>query len=644
MRASDSTDGSRGAARDDAAAAPVLELDRATVAAPAAGAAVEVLRDISLSIGRGRVVGLVGESGAGKSMIGKLVAGLLPPGFALVGGEVRFRGERLAGPRRRLLGRDIAFVPQEPLSALNPVLTIGRQFAEHLQRLGVAAREREGAAAQALREVGLTDGADLLRRYPHELSGGQCQRVLIALAFASNPALVIADEPTSALDVVSQAHIMRVLASEQRTHGTAVLLITHDLRLAAHVCDEVAVMYAGDLVEVGKAGVVLRQPLHPYTRALRDAVPPLRGPLRALPASGEHMPGLAAIAGMAGCRFAPRCPVRDERCVAGLIGLAEMAPGHSVRCAPACAAGLAAAVPPDAAAPLPSTASLSTAAPLSTRELAAASQLAAAPIIEFAKVDLAYPREGGWLGKRPAPLQAVRSASFRIFSGETVGIVGESGSGKSSIARLALGLERPTAGSVLLDGQPARGPREGVQIVFQDPQSALNPRRRVLELVTQALEASRLAVTADRPARAAALARDTGLPQDCLGRFPAQLSGGQRQRVNIARALCVTPRLLVADEIVSGLDVSVQAQILNLLAGLTASLGLALLFISHDLAVIRYLCTRVLVMCRGEIVEGGATAELFARPQHPYTRALLAAVPPEEADRPWPPPAEDIAA
>jgi peptide/nickel transport system ATP-binding protein len=610
----------------------VLSLREASVSASLAGGEVEVLRRISLSLGRGRVLGLVGESGAGKSMIGRLVSGLLPEGFRLSHGRVDFCGEDLSAhtpaERRALLGRRIAFVPQEPLSALDPVMSVGGQFDEHLSRLGIPRSRRAALAARQLAEVHLPEPHEMLRRYPHELSGGQCQRVLIALAFASQPALLIADEPTTALDVLTQARIMRLLWEQQRAHGTAVLLITHDLRLAAHVCDDVGVMYAGDLVELGPAATVLREPFHPYTRSLKFANPPLEGERRVLPVVSEYMPGLTALAQMPGCRFAPRCPARDARCAAELPPLREFAPGHFARCTDPCSGErrffelgmpLAPSWPAQGEAPA---------------------------VVEFRNVSLTYRARRGLLGGKTVETHAVRDASFSVCRGEFVGVVGESGSGKSSIARLVVGLETPTEGEVLIDGKaPGRDARalmrvarESIQMVFQDPQSALNPRRSVLRLVTQALEApGRERAASERERRARELLRETGLPEDALERFPSQLSGGQRQRVNIARALCVTPRLLVADEIVSGLDVSVQAQIMNLLLRLGSTLQVAVLFISHDLSVIRYLCPRVLVMHRGEIVEAGETAEVFANPQHPYTRTLLAAVPPDDRARAWPP-------
>ncbi len=596
--------------------APVLSLEQVTLQA----GPIQLLRDISLTVERGRTLGLVGESGAGKSMVGRLISGLLPPRFRLMQGRVWFEGTDVtaesAQARRARLGRRIAFVPQEPLSALNPVLPIGRQFAEHLARLGVPARARAARAADWLAEVHLPNPTALLRRYPHELSGGQCQRVLIAMAFSSEPALIVADEPTTALDVITQARIMQLLREEQAAHGAAVVLITHDLHLAAQICDDVGVMYAGDMVEYGPAAAVLQTPAHPYTNSLRNSVPALFGPRRILPALPDQMPGLGALAELAGCRFAPRCPVRDAACSATLPAWRHVGETHRVRCAEPCQG---ADFPPAADVPA-----------------ALLRETGAAPVLQMVDVSLHYPVRRRLFGAKPPATIAVQRVSLHVLPGEFVGLVGESGSGKSSLARLIMGLEQPTEGRILLEGADPAGVvgtalqalRAHVQFVFQDPQSALNPRRNVFSLVTQALEPA--AQRVDPPARyrrAESLLAETGLPADCLPRVPSQLSGGQKQRVNIARALCVTPRLLVADEIVSGLDVSVQAQILNLLLRLGRELGISLLFISHDLAVVRYLCTRVAVMHRGVIVETGETEAVFAAPTHEYTRRLLAAVP-----------------
>jgi len=618
----------------------MLQVRGLTLGARVGGRAVDVLRDLTLAIEPGQVLGLVGESGAGKSMLGRVVAGQLPAGFAVTHGSVTLDGrDLLALPparRRRLLGRQIAFVPQEPLTALNPVLTIGQTFGEHLMRLGVPRALRRARIQEQLAAVGLPDPQDMLRRYPHQLSGGQCQRVLIAMAFVANPALIVADEPTTALDVVSQTVVLRLLAEQRRARGTAVLLITHDLRLAAHVCDRIAVLYAGDLVEDGPAHDVLRGSRHHYTGALQHAMPDVHGPPRRLPALPGQMPGISELAALSGCRFASRCEARLGACEQAPPALVECGRSHRVRClAPRDAQTLLDVVEAEvatAAAALPQ---------------ARADAASAAPLVELRRVGLRYTARRGLL-QRKVCIDAVSDVSLQIRPGEFVGIVGESGSGKSSVARLIVDVERPTSGQLLIGGEdaevaPARVlalRREHLQMVFQDPHSALNPRRTVLRLLTQAYEASHRRERVDRrtrDARAAELLRDVGLPDDALQRYPSQLSGGQKQRVSIGRALCVMPRLLVADEIVSGLDVSVQAQILNLLQGLGRRHGIALLLISHDLSVVRYLCSRVIVMQRGTIVEQGPTDEIFARPQHPYTQLLLASVPSADPARAWPP-------
>ncbi len=605
----------------------VLSFDNVTVTARMSGRSIDVLRDISFTLAQGGIVGLVGESGAGKSMIGRVVSGLLPDNFSVSAGSITFDGVDLLSlgkrARRALLGRRIAFIPQEPLSALNPVRTIGSQFSEHLRHIGIERGRHHTLMVERLTQVQLRNAEEALLRYPHELSGGQCQRVLIAMAFAGEPTLVVADEPTTALDVMTQAHIVRLIAEQQKLHQTALLFITHDLRLAGHVCSDIGVMYAGDMVEFGPATAVLNAPSHPYTKSLLSAVPELTGPRRVLPALSDHMPGLASFAGLAGCRFAPRCAVKDPQCVATRLAPRMVGDGHWVRCAERCemAAGAEAA---DA--------------------IALSAGFADAPAsVSFDKVRLSYHASRGFLGLRRSRFDAVKSATFSVRQGEILGIVGESGSGKTSIGRLIVGLEQPSAGTIRVNGAERVSSavlltQRDTQLIFQDPQSALNPRRSVLRLLTQALEVgdSYLPEPQRRPA-AEGLLRDTGLPSDCLERFPSQLSGGQRQRVNIGRALGAKPKLIVADEIVSGLDVSVQAHILNCLLDLNRKHRLTMVFISHDLAVVRYLCSRILMMHAGEIVEEGPTESVFANPQHPYTKALLDAVPPDKADRPWPP-------
>ncbi len=580
-----------------------------------------VLRDVSFVLGQRHVLGLIGESGAGKSMIGRVIARQLPPGFDVSNGHLMMADRDLLTlserEHRSLLGRRIAFIPQEPMSALNPSLTIEAHFNEHLRRLNVPGRDILPSALQMLADMRLDAPRDVLAKYPFQLSGGMCQRVLIALAFASNPDIVIADEPTASLDVTTQVHIVHLLRRLQERHGTSVLFITHQLGLAGHICDDVAVLYAGEVVEQGPARDVFGRPRHPYTVGLNGANPRFGGERSALLSMVGQMPTINDFRRLEGCRFAPRCAAAIDPCRNAGPPL-RMFDGRKVRC------------PVDDARPL----SESQAAP------AKVSAPRGRPILEIKDLAKTF-RRGGIFGGRSVT-HAVKPMSITVGAGEFLGVVGESGSGKSTLGRMIMGLETPSEGQILLDGLPVlAGAAEwkrridSVQFVFQDPRSALNPRRRVLSLVTQPMEAPSVA-SGGRLQRATELMSDIGLSLDMLDRFPLQMSGGQRQRINIARALCARPRLLVADEIVSGLDVSVQAQILNLLTALRSEHDIALIFISHDLAVVRHLCERVIVMRRGEIVEAGATEKVFARPLHPYTRELLAAVPSEDLSKPWP--------
>ncbi|MDE1180015.1 ABC transporter ATP-binding protein [Paraburkholderia sp.] len=583
---------------------------------------VALLRDISMSLRRGRTLGLVGESGAGKSMLGRVLARTVPGGFAVRADVLRFGGIDLpsasAASHRALLGQRIAFIPQEPMSALDPTLTIGRQFALHLDRLGVPSGERRQRSIDALAEVLLHDPEGILTRYPFQLSGGMCQRVCIAMAFASNPDLVISDEATTALDVTTQRHVVELMRAMQAKRRTSVLFVTHDLGLALHACDDIAVLYAGDLVEVGEARQIVDMPRHPYTRALLRANPPLKGErVRVDPLNG-HMPGFEEMGAIAGCRFAARCAYVSEPCQAAPIPM-QTVDGVAVRCV------LGGTLPE--------------AAPRAT--LAVPSTMADAPFLILRGVGKRYAPVGGGgglgikggRGAGKAPVLALSPLDLSIAPGEFVGVVGESGSGKSTLGRLVMGLETPSEGSILLDGEQLDASREmwrkridAIQMVFQDARAALNPRRRLGSIVTQPME-SRTHMHVDRARRALDLLDEVGLAPEMVARFPAQLSGGQRQRVNIARALCDVPRLLVADEIVSGLDVSVQAQIMELLLALRESHKIALMLISHDLAVVRYLCTRVVVMQRGVVVEAGPTEAVLNDPQHPYTRSLIDAAP-----------------
>ncbi len=573
-----------------------------------------ILTGVDLAIAPGKVLGVIGESGAGKSMIGAAIADTLPAGLAISSGSIRFDGLSLtdmtARTRRDLLGRDIGFIPQEPMTALNPTLTVGQQIGRHLARIGIANRAtRDKRAIELFSEVGLDRPAQLLKSYPHQLSGGMLQRVLIAMAFASNPRLVIADEPTTALDVTIQAKVVELIARMRQAHDTSVLFITHDLQLAADVCDDVAVLYAGRIVETGRAEEIIDAPRHPYSRCLSLAAPNLDGPVAPLMILPKAMPGAVERAAMRGCAFAPRCPTADEACMRTPPPRRAVSPGHVSACHyPERTSAIA---PP---------------ARRNAGDLAAPGEAA---VLRAQGLGKAY-RQHDWLG-RVREVEALRGLDFTVREREFVGIVGESGSGKSTLTKLIVGLEKVTSGTLHVVGlDRTNTPRERffdqVQLVFQDPQSALNPRRRIGSLVTQSLECrgNGLAAKARRELAAELLAK-VMLPPDAADRFPDQLSGGQKQRVNIARALCSNPRLLIADEIVSGLDVSVQAQILELLRGLREQASFSLLLISHDLAVVRHVCDRVLVMCKGEIVEQGPVEQVFGAPRHPYTMQLVAA-------------------
>jgi peptide/nickel transport system ATP-binding protein len=591
------------------------------------GQVVPAIRGLSFDLAAGEILGLVGESGAGKSMIGRAIVKLLPPGFEITAGSLLFEGESLPqmppARRRALLGRSIAFIPQQPMTALNPVMTIGAQFDEHLARLGEDDRRgRRERAIVALASARLPRPADLLSQYPHQLSGGMCQRVLIAFAFSSNPRLVIADEPTTALDVTVHPPILRLIAEMQQQHGTAVIFITHDLRLAAQLCDQIVVMYAGRAIESGPARSILSKPAHPYTRCLQLANPTMRSARRALYLMPDQMPSLRQLANMSGCHFAARCPLVVADCRQVEPPNLTLANAHRVACIRAT-----------------EVVSIAT-----TDAVAATPENSQRTVLQVDRLQKRYAVGDGLFGGSRT-VEAVKDASFSIAENEFVALVGESGSGKSTIAKLLVGLEQASAGRIVLNGDDLTDPSlrrsaqraASVQMVFQDPQSALNPRRRVASIVTQAMEAgSRHASWEERVKRTAQLLAEIGLAADFATRLPGQLSGGQRQRVNIGRALCNIPKILIADEIVSGLDVSIQAQLLNLLTRLRSELGFAMLFISHDLSVVRYLCSRVLVMYRGEIVEQGPIETVFTNPQHAHTRALLSSVPPDDPQAPWP--------
>jgi peptide/nickel transport system ATP-binding protein len=533
----------------------VLSIQDLTVALPPGADRPHALENVSLDLKANEILCVVGESGSGKSMTAGAILGLLPEGVRSTAGKILLEGENLLalsdGDMQRIRGARVGMIFQEPMTALNPLRTIGDQIAEMFRtHTDLRSAEIDDRVLNLLRDVHIPDPERARRAYPHELSGGQRQRAMIAMALALEPRVLIADEPTTALDVTTQARILKLIRELQQRKGTAVLFITHDFGVVAEIADRVAVMQRGILVEEGRAQDILNRPQHPYTKALIAAVPPL--------------------------------------------------------------------VPP------------------------APHVVAAEPILRIEHVSKTY-RKGGLLARHRRVTHAVQDANLVLPRGGTLGIVGESGSGKSTLARCIVRLLDPDKGAIRLGNtdlaslsrQQMRLETRRIQMVFQDPFASLNPRRRAGELVAQGP-----IIHGEAPAKAFARAKElfalVGLDPEATERYPHEFSGGQRQRIGLARALALEPDVLVADEPVSALDVSVQAQVLRLLADLRERLGLSMIFITHDLRVAAQICDRIAVMKDGVVVEEGTTAEVFASPSHPYTQTLLTSVP----GRDWTPPVQ----
>ncbi|MCK9925380.1 dipeptide ABC transporter ATP-binding protein [Frankia sp. AgPm24] len=577
----------------DAADGVLLAIRDLRVSYRRGSTATEVVHGIDLDVRPGQVVALVGESGSGKTTTAHAVIGLLPAGGRIEGGSIRFAGVDLvslpAAGLRAYRGSEISLVPQDPTVSLNPVQRIGVQVAEVLRIHGLATRRTAPAAAvSALARAGLPDPRLRARQYPHELSGGMRQRALIAIALAAEPRLLIADEPTSALDVTIQRRILDQLGKMISERGTAVLLITHDLAVAADRADEIVVMSGGHVVERGPSRQILRDPSHPYTRRLISDAPGL---------------------GLANMPAAPASPVTPG-------------PPHRPATVQDTQTVARSATPTQASAtqrPEPASQELSPPEPT------------ALLVVESLVKDFPLPRTGAG----PRSVRAVDDVSFAVGRGETFALVGESGSGKSTTARLALRLLDPSGGRIQLDGvditdlrgAALRRLRRRMQVVYQSPYASLDPRFSVAETIEEPLRLFGVGTRATRRSRVRELLSQVALSEQLLDRRPAELSGGQRQRVAIARALSLHPDLVVCDEPLSALDVTVQAQILELLAALQAELGLSYLFITHDLAVVRTIADRIGVMRAGRLVEVATGEELFASPRHEYTRELLDAIP-----------------
>ena len=600
---------------------PVLEARALTVSIPTEDGVVHAVQNVSFAIEAGELFGVAGESGSGKSVMMQAILGLLPN--ADISGQVLFEGQDLlqlpARALRQMRGARIGMIFQDPLSSLHPYYTIGSQITEAIQvHEKVSATAARARAVDMLAKVGIANASERFDSFPHQFSGGMRQRVMIAMALILNPALIIADEPTTALDVTVQAQIVALLDQMRREFGTTVVMITHDLGLLSSVADRIMVMYAGNRMEYGPADPIFRAPAHPYTAGL----------LRSSPAHYAAGAEVIAIPGKppsllhkpAGCVFAPRCANAMPVCTTQHPPVRQFSDGVHTQC-------WLEATP---AAP---------ATRLADEQGRGASD-GAPVVLDISDIELSF-TTGGLFG-RTGKFQVLKGINLSVRRGETLGLVGESGCGKSTLARVIAGLIAPSSGTVVLDGiemsslDPAgwRETRKHVQLVFQDPFGSLNPRRRVGAIIGDPFRIHGVAKGAERKRRVQELMELVGLNPEHYNRFPSEFSGGQRQRIGIARALALNPGLIIFDEPVSALDVSIQAQILNLMRDLQQRLGLTYLFISHDLAVVRQVCDRIAVMDKGQIVEMAAAEDIYLRPQHDYTRTLLAAsvVPPRPED------------
>lgn len=571
---------------------------------------------VSFEMHEGEMLALVGESGSGKSITALSLLGLLPkPAGILLGGCIAFQGEDLVGlseeEYNKIRGNDIAMIFQEPMTALNPVLTIGWQIEEVLrQHQGISGKDASERARQLLEEVGIPDAARRLNEYPHQMSGGMRQRVMIAIALACRPKLLIADEPTTALDVTVQVQIMELLAKLRREHGTAILLITHNLALVKEQADRVAVMYAGRIVEMADRRELFAFPTHPYTHLLMRSIPSVAMRGRKLAAIYGQVPP-PATSETKGCAFADRCPYSTEECFCSDVRVRDNGKGHIVVCNIGCIDIKAKREP------------IADDGGIDKKD----------NLLSVKGLKVHFPVKGGLFQKRSF-VHAVNGIDLELSAGETVALVGESGCGKTTVGKALIRLVKPTDGSLLFKGEeysncPSRKMnfvRRGIQMIFQDPFASLDPRLTVGESIAEGMDAHGLHKE-DRTAALEELMSKVGLPSSALRRYPHQFSGGQRQRIGVARALAVQPELIICDECTSALDVSVQAQILNLLKSLQENLGVAYLFITHDLSVVSFLADRIIVMYLGKIMEQGSAKDVLENPQHPYTKALISAAP-----------------
>jgi peptide/nickel transport system ATP-binding protein len=674
--------------------APVLDIQNLSTHIKLTSSVVQAVGNVDLQVDAGETLGVVGESGCGKSMTGLSIMGLLPPGGSIVNGSIKLEGRELVGLKddelRQIRGNEVAMIFQDPLTSLDPTKTIGYQVGEPVRlHRGASKSEALDRAVEVLSLVGLPRPKERLKDYPHQLSGGLRQRVMIAMALACEPKLLIADEPTTALDVTIQAQILALLKDLKERLGMAMLLITHDMGVIAGHADRVNVMYAGRVVETAQAATLFDEMHHPYTQALLASIPQLnQDAKKALHAIPGLPPDLAHPP--QGCRFAARCTRATDKCrseepplagktfdhkfacwhpVDGPLELVEIGLGGPDAASTGLGGSDAASLDQAAAgdkigfvhdAQLGDTGGVTSGSPetqtgagqpaviaaglketadgrLEVAEVkVAANGNGVVPLLELRNLVKEFPvTAGAILQRKVAAVHAVSDVSFSVPAGTTFGLVGESGCGKTTIGKLIVALERPNSGSIMINGEDVatlhradlRRKRRDLQLMFQDPQSSLDPRMRVGTIIAEPLSVQHIGSKRAQRDRVFELLSEVGLPRNAVERYPHEFSGGQRQRIGLARALTVNPKLIVADEPVSALDVSIRAQVLNLMKRLQASYGLTYVVISHDLAVVKYMADQIGVMYLGKLVEMGSGQDIYERAAHPYTAGLIATIP-----------------
>jgi peptide/nickel transport system ATP-binding protein len=590
---------------------------------------VHAVDGVTLHVDEGETLGVVGESGCGKTMTALSIMSLLPGGGRIAGGSIKLAGQEITAlspaELRRIRGDEIGMIFQDPLSSLNPTLTVGSQIAEAvLLHRHVSKSEAMDRAVEVLDLVGLPRSRERVTEYPHQFSGGMRQRVMIAMALACEPRLLIADEPTTALDVTIQKQILELIDNLRQRLGMAVIMVTHDLGVIAGRADRVAVMYAGKVVETTETSALYANPRHPYTEALFQALPEksaeTRERLYSIPGAPPDL-----VNPPKGCRFAPRCRYANDRCRSEEPALSGETSAHVYRC-----------FYPVGAKEATVGGQLTVVEPVPESAIAAVEAQPVGSVV-LSAVDLVkeFPVTKGVLQRKVGSVSAVAGVSFDIRKGETLGLVGESGCGKTTIGRMLVGLDKPTSGSISFGGKDLarssgreyRRERRDIQYMFQDSYASLDPRMRAGSILREPLIVQGMGSRSEQHAKVADMLGKVGLPEAWSERFPHEFSGGQRQRLGFARALMLNPQLIVADEPVSALDVSIQAQVLNMMRDLQSELGLTYLFISHDLSVVRYLSNHIGVMYLGKLVEIGSADEVYLRSAHPYTQGLIESAP-----------------